>query len=75
MFARVCELHIKPEKKQEIISAERDVILPMLEQYDGFLDLIPLELDTHPRKFFRDLAAARRARRGEICDGMLPEDL
>lgn len=75
MFARVCELHIKPGKKQEIISVERDVILPMLEQYDGFLDLIPLELDTHPRKFFRDLAAARRARRGEICDGMLPEDL
>ena len=59
MFARVCELHIKPEKKQEIISVERDVILPMLEQYDGFLDLIPLDLDTHPRRFFRDLAAAR----------------
>jgi quinol monooxygenase YgiN len=52
MFAHVCELHIKPEKKQEIISVERDVILPMLEQYDGFFDLIPLELDTHPRKFF-----------------------
>jgi quinol monooxygenase YgiN len=52
MFARVCELHIKPEKKEEIISVERDVILPMLEQYDGFFDLIPLELETHPRKFF-----------------------
>ncbi len=52
MFARVCELHIKAEKKEEIIALERDVILPMLEQYDGFLDLIPLELDTHPRKFF-----------------------
>jgi quinol monooxygenase YgiN len=52
MFARVCELHIKPEKKEDIISVERDVILPMLEHYDGFFDLIPLELDTHPRKFF-----------------------
>jgi quinol monooxygenase YgiN len=52
MFARVCELHIRPEKKAEIIRLEKEVILPMLEQYDGFLDLIPLELDTHPRKFF-----------------------
>lgn len=52
MFARVCELHIKPEKKAELLNLERDVILPMLEQYDGFFDLIPLELDTHPRKFF-----------------------
>ena len=52
MFARVCELHIKPEKKAELLNLERDIILPMLEQYDGFVDLIPLELDTHPRKFF-----------------------
>lgn len=52
MFARVCELHIRPEKKTELLSLERDVILPILEHCDGFFDLIPLELDTHPRKFF-----------------------
>ena len=52
MFARVCELHVKPEKKAERISVERNMVLPILEKYDGFFDLIPLELDTHPRKFF-----------------------
>jgi hypothetical protein len=52
MFARVCELHIKPEKKVELLKMIRDDILPLFEQYDSFFDLIPLELDTHPRKFF-----------------------
>ena len=52
MFARVCELHIKPERKAELLKVMKDDILPLFEQYDGFFDLIPLELDTHPRKFF-----------------------
>ena len=52
MFARVCELHIKPEKKVELLRVMKDEILPLFEQYEGFFDLIPLELDTHPRKFF-----------------------
>ncbi len=30
----------------------KEEIFPVLEKYDGFFDLIPLELDTHPRKFF-----------------------
>ena len=52
MFARVCELHIKTEKKTELLRMMKDDILPLFEQYEGFFDLIPLELDTHPRKFF-----------------------
>jgi len=52
MFARVIELHIKPEKKPELLKMVKEEILPMLEKYDGFFDLIPLELDTHPRKLF-----------------------
>jgi quinol monooxygenase YgiN len=52
MFARVCELHIKPERKAELLRMMKNDILPLFEQYNGFFDLIPLELDTHPRKFF-----------------------
>jgi len=52
MFARVCELHIRPEKKMELLRMMRNDILPLFQQYQGFFDLIPLELDTHPRKFF-----------------------
>ncbi|HET7208299.1 MAG TPA: hypothetical protein VFI95_17115 [Terriglobales bacterium] len=52
MFARVCELHIKPERKAELLKMMKDGIFPLFEQYEGFFDLIPLELDTHPRKFF-----------------------
>lgn len=52
MFARVCEVHFKPEKRAEIFRMLRDEIVPMLEQYEGFVDEIALDLDTHPRKFF-----------------------
>ncbi len=52
MFARVCELHFKPEKRAELGRMLRDEIVPMMEQCDGFFDEIALDLDTHPRKFF-----------------------
>jgi|SRR5579864_4655672 quinol monooxygenase YgiN len=52
MFVRVCELHITPEKKAELFRIVKEEIYPALERYDGFFDLIPLELETHPRKFF-----------------------
>ncbi len=52
MFARVCELHFKPEKKAELVRMLRQEIVPMMEQCDGFFDEIALDLDTHPRKFF-----------------------
>ena len=52
MFARVCELHFKPEKRAELVRMLREEIVPMMEQCDGFFDEIALDLDTHPRKFF-----------------------
>lgn len=52
MFARVCEVHFKPEKRAELVRVLREDIVPMLEKCDGFLDEIALDLDTHPRKFF-----------------------
>ncbi len=52
MFARVCELHFKPEKRAELVRMLREEIVPMMEQCDGFFDEIALDLDSHPRKFF-----------------------
>jgi len=65
MFARVCEVHFKPEKKAEVFKMLREEIVPMLEQCDGFFDEIALDLDTHPRKFYaislwRDERAAEK---------------
>lgn len=52
MFARVCELHFKAEKKPELVRMLREDIVPMLEACAGFVDEIALDLDTHPRKFY-----------------------
>lgn len=52
MFARVCELHFKTEKKADLIRMLREEIVPMLQACDGFVDEIALDLDTHPRKFY-----------------------
>lgn len=52
MFARVCELHFKAEKKDELVRTLREEIVPLLEACDGFVDEIALDLDTHPRKFY-----------------------
>jgi hypothetical protein len=68
MFARVCELHFKAEKRGELVRILREEIVPMLEACDGFVDEIALDLDTHPRKFFaislwRDARDAERYHR------------
>ena len=52
MFARVCEVHFKPEKRAEFVRTLREEIVPMLAKCEGFVDEIALDLDTHPRKFF-----------------------
>ena len=52
MFVRICEVNFQPEKKAELIKILREKIVPMLEKYEGFLDEIALDLDTHPRKFY-----------------------
>ncbi len=50
MFARFLELTVKPQKKPELIHKMRDEILPRLNKYNRFYDLIPLEVETEPTK-------------------------
>ncbi len=75
MFARVRELHFKPDKRTELVRMWRHEIVPMMEQCDSFFDEIALDLDTHPRKFFCHIALARRARCREVSEGVLPQNL
>ncbi len=52
MFARVCEVHFKPEKRAEVFKMLKEEVVPMLAKCDGFFDEIALELDTRPKKFY-----------------------
>ena len=52
MFARFLEMTIKPGKKPELIKAIKDEIIPTLKSYKGFSDVIHLEVETDPSKFF-----------------------
>lgn len=52
MYARLLELTVKPDRKSELIRTLEIHILPMLRDYDGFFDLIPLEVETEPKKFY-----------------------
>ena len=52
MFARFLEMTIKPEKKPELIKALKDDILPILKKCHGFFDLVPLDVETEPTKFY-----------------------
>ena len=52
MFARFLELTIKPEKKSELIKTMKNDVLPVLKKCNGFFDLIPLEVETEPTKFY-----------------------
>jgi quinol monooxygenase YgiN len=52
MFARFLELQIKPEKKPELIKVMKNDVLPILKKCHGFFDMIPLELETEPTKFY-----------------------
>ncbi|MFZ0805645.1 MAG: hypothetical protein WAN03_05665 [Candidatus Sulfotelmatobacter sp.] len=42
MFARVLEVTLKIEKKDELIQMVRKEVLPILKKAPGFLDVIPL---------------------------------
>jgi len=42
MFARVLEVTLKIEKKDELINMVRQEVLPILKKQAGFLDVIPL---------------------------------
>ena len=52
MFARFLELQIKPEKKPELIKTMKNDVLPVLKKCHGFFDLIPLEVEAEPTKFY-----------------------
>ncbi|HEX6905667.1 MAG TPA: antibiotic biosynthesis monooxygenase [Terriglobales bacterium] len=52
MFARFLELTIKPGKKLELVKTIKDEIIPTLKSYKGFSDVIHLEVETDPSKFF-----------------------
>lgn len=52
MFARLLECQIKPEKKAELIKTMKNDVLPVLKKCHGFFDLIPLEVEAEPAKFY-----------------------
>ena len=52
MFARFLEMTIKPEKKTELTRKLKEEILPILRKHKGFLDVIPLEVEAEPTKFY-----------------------
>ena len=52
MFARMLELTLKPEKKMELIRRMKDDILPLLNKYHGFVDVLAFEVENEPTKFF-----------------------
>jgi|SRR5690348_883922 quinol monooxygenase YgiN len=52
MFARFLEMTIKPDKKAEFTKKVKDEIVPILRTYKGFFDVIHLEVETEPTKFY-----------------------
>ena len=52
MFARFLEMTVKPDKKRELIKKMKEEVLPILRKYSGFVDIIPLEVETESTKFY-----------------------
>ena len=52
MFARFLEMTIKPDKRSEFTKKIKDEIIPILKDYKGFFDVIHLEVETEPTKFY-----------------------
>ena|SRR5437868_14965985 len=52
MFARFLELTVKPEKKFEMMRKIKEEIVPILKKNTGFFDLLPLEVENEPTKFY-----------------------
>jgi heme-degrading monooxygenase HmoA len=52
MFARFLELIVKPEAKPELIKALKNDILPIVSQCDGFVEMIPLDVEAEPTRFY-----------------------
>jgi|GraSoiStandDraft_44_1057316.scaffolds.fasta_scaffold561942_2 hypothetical protein len=52
MFARMLELTLKTDKKLEVTRKMKDEIVPILRKYPGFFDVLALEVENEPTKFF-----------------------
>ncbi len=52
MFVRFLELDIRPEKKEEFVNTLKKEILPTLRTYNGFFDVVPVEIESEPTKFY-----------------------
>src|SRR6185437_1433532 len=52
MFAAFLEMTVKPEKKTEFVKKMKEEIFPILKTYKGFFDLVPLEVEIEPTKFY-----------------------
>jgi len=42
MFARIGEFIPKPDKKEELVKAIRNEVLPLMKKQPGFLEILPL---------------------------------
>ena len=80
MFTRIVELHVKPEKKEELSQKLRNEVLPILQKQPGFVDLIHLAHETELERevaisFWKTKEDAERYHRGNynrITDMLKP---
>src|SRR5438309_520098 len=52
MFARMLELTLNPDKKLKLIRKMKNDILPLLNKYHGFVDVLAFDVENEPTKFF-----------------------
>lgn len=50
MFTRIVELHVKPEKRDELNQRLRNEVLPILQKQPGFVDLVALIHENDPER-------------------------
>jgi heme-degrading monooxygenase HmoA len=41
MFARILNFEVKPEKKEDLVKALKNQIVPILKKQNGFLEILP----------------------------------
>lgn len=51
MFARITEVNIKMEKKEDFIRTMKNEVLPILKKQHGFLETLPLVPEVKTEKF------------------------
>ena len=50
MFARIVEFEVKLEKKEELLRAVKNEILPILKRQPGFVEILPFNEEIRPEK-------------------------